>query len=68
MPRPIVTPPADLLTPPAEPPMSPRSLESEEIYENDRTAKIEWGRSLRDQMNRACKWFLDAGVKLDCGK
>jgi hypothetical protein len=48
--------------------MSPQSLKSEEIYEKERTAKIEWGRSLRDQMARACKWFQDAGVKLDCGK
>jgi hypothetical protein len=48
--------------------MSPQSLKSEEIYEKERTAKIEWGRSLRDQMNRACRWFKDAGVVISCAK
>ena len=48
--------------------MSPRSLESEEVYEEERNRKIEWGRGLRDQMLRACKWFRDAGVKLECVK
>lgn len=46
--------------------MSPGALTSEQIYEADRSAKIEWGRSVRDQMNRACKWFQDAGVRLTC--
>ena len=63
-----LSPPVKLLTPPAEPQMSPRSLESEEVYEEERNRKIEWGRGLRDQMLRACKWFRDAGVKLECVK
>lgn len=47
--------------------MTPDSLTSEQAYERDRTAKIEWGRDNAGIIDRACQWFKDAGVKgLDC--
>jgi hypothetical protein len=46
--------------------MTDEAMRSEEAYERQRDSKIEWGRGVSDQMNRACWWFKDAGVKLDC--
>ena len=67
-PRPTVglNPPADLLTRTDEPPMTAESLASEEVYERQRDAKIEWGRSNAGVVDRACWWMQDAGVKLEC--
>lgn len=66
--RPVVgiTPPADLLTRQAEPPMPAEALTSEEAYERSRDAKIEWGLSNAAIIDRACKWLKDAGVTLNC--
>ena len=61
-----VTPPADLLSRPDEPPMTADALTSEEAYERQRDAKIEWGRDTAGRMDRACWRLQDAGVKLDC--
>lgn len=61
-----LNPPADLLTRSDEPVTSPEALISEEAYERSRDAKIEWGRSNAGVIDRACRWFVEAGVKLDC--
>jgi hypothetical protein len=70
-PRPSVglNPPADLLTHSAEPAMTEEALTSEEAYERQRDAKIEWGRENASIIDRACWWMQDAGVKgLTCAK
>lgn len=47
--------------------MTADSLASEEVYERERDAKIEWGRGNAAIIDRACAWLRDAGVKpLDC--
>lgn len=46
--------------------MPVEALNSEEAYEQARDAKIEWGRANAHIIDRACKWFKDSGVKLDC--
>lgn len=46
--------------------MTEEALRSEEAYERQRDAKIEWGRDNADIIDRACRWFRDAGVKIDC--
>lgn len=46
--------------------MTPEALTSEEAYERQRDAKIEWGRGLKAQMDASCRWFVAAGVKLEC--
>lgn len=47
--------------------MTPEALTSEEAYERDRTAKIEWGRDNAGIIDRACRWLTNAGVKgLSC--
>lgn len=48
--------------------MTAEALSSEESYEKQRDAKIEWGRGNASAIDRACWWFQDAGVKLDCAK
>jgi hypothetical protein len=48
--------------------MTPQSLESEEVYERERDAKIEWGRSNAAMIDRACWWLQDAGVTISCAK
>jgi hypothetical protein len=58
-----LSPPADLLTHPPEPEMTAAALSSEEVYERQRDAKIEWGRSNASIIDRACWWLQDAGVK-----
>lgn len=58
-----LSPPASLLQHGPEPQMSAASLESEETYERERDAKIEWGRENASVIDRACRWFKDAGVK-----
>lgn len=68
-PRPTVglNPPAKLLQHDPEPPMPAEALASEEVYERSRDAKIEWGRKNAGIIDRACKWFKDAGVTvLEC--
>ena len=64
----LITPPADLLRHADEPPMTGDALTSEEAYERQRDAKIEWGRDNASIIDRACWWMQDAGVKLDCPK
>lgn len=63
-PRPTVniSPPANLLTHSDEPATPDAALTSEEAYERSRDAKIEWGRANADAIDRACRWFRDAGV------
>lgn len=63
-----LNPPADLLTRADEPPMTAEALASEEAYERQRDAKIEWGRTNAAIIDRACWWMRDAGVKVDCRK
>ena len=46
--------------------MTAEALTSEEVYERQRDAKIEWGRDNAAIVDRACWWMLDAGVKLSC--
>lgn len=47
--------------------MTSEALMSEKAYEDQRNAKIEWGRDNAGVIDRACRWFRDAGVKgLDC--
>ena len=67
-PRPQVrlSPPADLLTRADEPEMTLESLTSEEAYERQRDAKIEWGRENAAIVDRACWWLVDAGVTITC--
>ena len=49
--------------------MTPDALNSEQAYEDQRNAKIEWGRSNASIIDRACWWFEDAGVHgLSCTK
>lgn len=49
--------------------MTSEALASEEAYEAQRDAKIEWGRGNASIIDRACKWFKDAGVPgLECGQ
>jgi hypothetical protein len=50
--------------------MTADALTSEKAYEDQRNAKIEWGRGNASvQFDRACWWFQDAGVKsLSCPK
>ena len=65
----LITPPADLLSRADEPQMTADALTSEEAYERQRDAKIEWGRDNAGIIDRACWWMQDAGVKgLDCRK
>lgn len=42
--------------------MTAEALSSEEAYERQRDAKIEWGRANAGVVDRACRWFRDAGV------
>jgi hypothetical protein len=64
-----LAPPANLLAHQSEPEMTADALASEEAYERQRDAKIEWGRENASIMDRACWWFQDAGVKaLACPK
>lgn len=56
-------PPADLFVRADEPPMTPAALESEEVYERERDAKIEWGRAVAGQLDAVCRWMLAAGVE-----
>jgi hypothetical protein len=42
--------------------MTPAALASEEGYERERDAKIEWGRGVAGTLDRACWWMQDAGV------
>jgi hypothetical protein len=47
--------------------MTADALTSEKAYEEQRNAKIEWGRDNASVLDRACWWFQDAGVKgLSC--
>ena len=47
--------------------MTADALASEEAYERQRDAKIEWGRGNASTLDRACWWLQDAGVKsLNC--
>jgi hypothetical protein len=48
--------------------MTADALTSEDTYERQRDAKIEWGRTTAAIIDRACWWFQDAGVKLTCPK
>lgn len=48
--------------------MTEEALRSEEAYERQRDAKIEWGRSNAAIIDRACWWMQDAGVKINCRK
>jgi hypothetical protein len=48
--------------------MSEGSLTSEEVYERERDAKIEWGRGNAVIIDRACWWMQDAGVPISCAK
>jgi hypothetical protein len=48
--------------------MTAAALTSEEVYERERDAKIEWGRDNAGIVDRACWWMQDAGVKLTCRK
>lgn len=43
--------------------MTAEALTSEEAYERQRDAKIEWGRGNASIIDRACWWLQDAGVK-----
>jgi hypothetical protein len=63
-----LSPPANLLEREDEPPMTAAALTSEEVYERERDAKIEWGRDNAGIVDRACWWMQDAGVKLTCRK
>lgn len=57
-----LNPPADLLSHAGEPEMTAAALNSEQAYEDQRNAKIEWGRGNASALDRACWWFQDAGV------
>lgn len=46
--------------------MTAEAFGSEELYEQQRDAKIEWGRSVEAMANRACWWLQDNGVTLRC--
>lgn len=46
--------------------MTAEALDSEEVYERQRDAKIEWGRDNAAVIDRGCWWLKDAGVELDC--
>jgi hypothetical protein len=46
--------------------MTPDALTSEEAYERQRDAKIEWGREVAGTLDRACRWLKDAGVVISC--
>ncbi|HET6941454.1 MAG TPA: hypothetical protein VFH89_04765 [Sphingomicrobium sp.] len=48
--------------------MTAESLTSEDAYEAQRDAKIEWGRANASAIDRACWWFQDAGVSITCAK
>lgn len=48
--------------------MTAEALTSEEAYERQRDAKIEWGRDNAAIIDRACHWFKDAGVLITCSK
>ena len=61
-----LNPPADILSRSEEPPMTADALSSEEVYERQRDAKIEWGRDNAGIIDRACWWLQDAGVTLSC--
>lgn len=41
--------------------MTADALTSEEVYERQRDAKIEWGRGTAEILDQACRWFRDAG-------
>ena len=46
--------------------MTAEALTSEEAYERQRDAKIEWGRGNAAIIDRACWWMQDAGVTITC--
>ena len=58
--------PADLLQREQEPPMTADALTSEKVYEEQRQAKITWGRRNAAIIDRACAYLKDAGVTLTC--
>ena len=46
--------------------MTADALTSEEAYERQRDAKIEWGRENAGIIERAGQWLRDAGVQMEC--
>lgn len=58
--------PADLLQREQEPPMTAEALTSERVYEEQRQAKLEWGRRNAGIIDRACLYLKEAGVNLTC--
>jgi len=60
--------PADLLVRKAEPVMTAEALVSEKLYEEQREAKIEWGRANAGIIDRACAYLKSSGVNLECSK
>ena len=64
--RPVLHPPADLLSHPARPAIGTEALTSEQAYEGWRDDVDDWGKGNADIIDRACWWFQDAGVTLTC--
>ncbi|HYI43715.1 MAG TPA: hypothetical protein VD768_08855 [Sphingomicrobium sp.] len=48
--------------------MPPEALTSEAAYEGWREDVNDWGETNAGVIDRACWWFQDAGIKLDCRK
>lgn len=63
-----LNPPADLLARADKPVMPPEALTSEAAYEGWREDVNDWGETNAGVIDRACWWFQDAGIKLDCRK
>ena len=59
-------PPADLLTRKDKPAAPVEAATSEAAYEAWREDVNDWGEENAGIVDRACWWFQDAGVKLDC--
>lgn len=61
-----LTPPADLLSHPDRPALTMDAADSEAAWENWRGDVDDWGQGNADIIDRACRWFRDAGIALSC--
>lgn len=65
--RPQLTPPADLLSRPDRPRIPEAAATSEAAFAAYQEDVSDWGDGLAGQIDRACRWFQQAGVVgLEC--
>lgn len=61
-----LTPPRNILQRADRPVMPPEAATSEDAFEDWRENVDDWGEANAGVVDRACWWFKDAGVPIDC--